>query len=278
MPNDDTVPSMRQFLVRQHTKSGIGRKTDLVAIEEPLEIRISYSFKQVRRTEHAAVTMRTPGNEKELAMGFLLSEGLIARREDVIDVRLLGDSGRNELLVELAPDVDIERWHLARATLMNSACGLCGKKTIEQIAKADRVEECSFTVSADLVYRLPSLLEPSQSGFSKTGGLHAAAIVSAEGELHSVFEDVGRHNALDKLIGNCLLSGLLPLQRKLIVMTSRASFEVVQKALAARCEMLVTIGAPSSLAIDFARDRGITLAGFVRDTRFNVYSGEWRIR
>jgi FdhD protein len=277
MPNEDTAPSMRQFLVRQHTKRGIGRKTDLVAIEEPLEIRISYAFKEVRRTEQAAVTMRTPGNEKELAMGFLLSEGVIARREDVIDLRFLGDSGRNELLVELAPDVDVERWHLARATLMNSACGLCGKKTIEQIAKGDRIDECGFTITADLVYRLPKLIESRQSGFSLTGGLHAAAIVSVDGELHSVFEDVGRHNALDKLIGHCLLSGLLPLQKKLIVMTSRASFEVVQKALAARCEMLVTIGAPSSLAIDFARDRGITLAGFVRDNRFNVYSGEWRI-
>jgi FdhD protein len=278
MSNEDSAPSMRQFLVRQHTKGGIGRKTDLVAIEEPLEIRISYSFKQVRRTEQAAVTMRTPGNEKELALGFLLSEGVIARREDVIDLRLLGGSGRNELLVELAPNVDVERWHLARATLLNSACGLCGKKTIEHIAKGDRIDDSSVTVSADLVYRLPKLLEARQSGFSLTGGLHAAALVSVDGELHSVFEDVGRHNALDKLIGSCLLSGLLPLQRKIILMTSRASFEVVQKALAARCEMLVTIGAPSSLAIDFARDRGITLAGFVRDTRFNVYSGEWRIR
>jgi FdhD protein len=266
-----------RFPVRRFSRSGIRRVTDIVTREEPLEIRITYSFKSTRRTESFAMTMRTPGHDEQLVAGFLCSEGVIASSDDIVEIRALGGAESNEILVELAPNVDVEEWRLRRATLLSSACGLCGKRAIESIPEVQRAGEDELRVSPDLIYRLPGLLRQNQSAFEESGGLHAAGLVSPDGGMLSVFEDVGRHNALDKLIGAHLLEGRLPLRGRLLFMSSRGSFELVQKSLAAGCGMLVTIGAPSSLAIEFASARELTLIGFVREDHFNVYSGDWRL-
>jgi FdhD protein len=266
-----------QFLIRRYSGSGFERISDGVAIEEPLEIRITYSFKSTRRSEAAAVTMRTPGHDRELAAGFLLSEGVIARADDILNIRALGSGNSNEVLVELRDTVDVESWRLRRSTLLSSACGLCGKRTIESVRPSDRTVVQRACVTAEVVSRSPDLLRKHQHAFGASGGLHAAAFISIEGELKAIFEDIGRHNALDKLIGKRILQNQVPMDHGLLFMSSRGSFELVQKAAAAGCGILATIGAPSSLAIEYARDRGITLIGFVRSDHFNVYSGEWRI-
>ena len=251
--------------------------TDTVTREEPLEIRIQYSFKGSRRTESVAVTMRTPGDERELAVGFLFGEGVISGLPDILDVRMLGSGSSNEVLVEIHPDRDVETWRLRRATLLSSACGICGKTTMESIPEVPCADSDSLQIPAALIYDLPRLLKERQTAFGQSGGLHAAGLTTPEGELSAVFEDVGRHNALDKLIGARLLAGALPLRDKMLLMSSRGSFELVQKSLAAGANALITIGAPSTLAIEFARSRGLTLIGFIRDDHFNVYSGEWRL-
>lgn len=263
--------------VRRYSRAGWERCNDRVAVEEPLEIRIGYSFKASRRVESAAVTMRTPGNDHELAAGFLLSEGVISRADDIRGIQRLGANGENEIVIDLAETVDIEEWRLRRPTLANSACGLCGKRSIDAIPTAPSAAADNVMLTPDLIYELPALLRARQAGFGASGGLHAAALISGTGEVLSVFEDIGRHNALDKVIGDCLLRNLVPICGSLLFMSSRGSFELVQKSLAAGCSILATVGAPSSLAIEFARDRSLTLIGFVRDDHFNVYSGEWRV-
>jgi FdhD protein len=265
------------FVVSRFSRSGVRRVADRVTREEPLEIRIMYSFKNARRTESVAVTMRTPGHDQQLVAGFLCSEGVITHANDIAEIRALGGSNSNEVLIELSPDVEVEAWRLRRATLVSSACGLCGKRAIESLPDLPPAGAEEMRVSPELIYELPALLRQQQNAFDESGGLHAAALVSPEGEMLSVFEDVGRHNALDKLIGAYLLDDRLPLGNNFLFMSSRGSFELVQKSLAAGCAMLVAIGAPSSLAIEFARARRLTLIGFVRESHFNVYSGEWRL-
>jgi FdhD protein len=277
LPAASPQSSTRPFRVRRIDAGSSSSFTDVVAVEEPLEIRLAYSFKSTRRIESAAVTMRTPGEERELAAGFLLSEGVIDKPADILEIRMLGSTGCNEVLVELSPDVDVEDWRLRRSTLLTSACGLCGKRTVDSIPVSSMKAGEGPRLSSEFINRLPALLSGHQADFSKTGGLHAAALVRPDGKLEALFEDIGRHNALDKLIGHRLLAGRFPLSGDIIFMSSRGSFELVQKSLAAGCSVLATIGAPSSLAIEFARDRGQTLIGFVRDRHFNLYSGEWRI-
>lgn len=263
--------------VRRYSRRRWEPSNDRVAIEEPLEIRIGYSFKEARRVESAAITMRTPGNDRELAAGFLLSEGVIADASDIRAIQRLGSNDGNEIFVELAETVDVEEWRLRRPTLVNSACGVCGKRSIDAIPTASCTAADDVIIGPDLVYQLPELMRARQAGFAMSGGLHASALISATGEVLSLFEDIGRHNALDKVIGDCLLRQLIPLNGSLLFMSSRGSFELVQKTLAAGCSVLATVGAPSSLAVEFARDRSVTLIGFVREDRFNVYSGEWRV-
>ena len=271
-------PQTRTFPVRKVSGGHPVPVLDVVVVEEPLEIRMAFWFKEARVTESIAVTMRTPGNEEELVAGFLRSEGVVHRPDDIVEIRRLGAAELcNELQVELAPHVDVESWRLVRGTLLSSACGLCGKKTIESIPVAEEAPGDSLRVQADFIRTLPGLLDEHQSVFRSTGGLHGAALVSPGIGIETAFEDIGRHNALDKLIGHCFLRGMLPLAKSLFFMTSRGSFELVQKTLAAGCPTLATIGAPSSLAIEFARSRGLTLIGFIRSDRFNIYSGEWRV-
>jgi FdhD protein len=238
-----------------------GETQDVVAVEEPLEIRINGS--------PVAVTMRTPGHDEELALGFALSEGL--RPEGA---RLPDDLAANTVELD-APGFDPTR--LARSFYTSSSCGVCGKGALEAVAvEAARVDS-KLTVSAGLIAVLPDRLRAAQPAFDATGGIHATGLFDEHGELLCLREDVGRHNALDKVIGWAFGAGLLPLERSVLCVSGRLSFELVQKAAVAGCPMLVAVGAPSSLAIELARDRGVTLCGFVRGGRLNVYSEPWRV-
>ena len=234
---------------------------DAVAVEEPLELRIG--------GVPVAVTMRTPGHDEELALGFCLSEGLRPTA-----ARLPDDLAANTVEVD-APELDPER--LRRSFYTTSSCGVCGKGALEAVAvEAPRVE-ADLRVPLALVTSLPDRLREVQAAFAVTGGLHATGLFAADGEVLCVREDVGRHNAFDKVIGWAFLGGRLPLRDCAICVSGRLSFELVQKAAVAGCPVLVAVGAPSSLAVDLARDRGITLCGFVRDGRANVYTEPWRV-
>jgi FdhD protein len=234
---------------------------DLVAVEEPLEIRIG--------GVPIAVTMRTPGHDEELALGFCVTEGL-----EPVSARAPDDLAANTVDVEAA-GFDPER--LRRNFYTSSSCGVCGKGAIEAVeVTAPRVES-SLELPASLVGSLPERLREAQRAFAATGGLHATGLFDAAGELLCVREDVGRHNAMDKAVGWAFGEGLLPLSRHALCVSGRLSFELVQKAAVAGCPVLVAVGAPSSLAIELAEDRGVTLCGWVRDGRVTVYSEPWRI-
>ncbi len=195
-----------------------------------------------------------------------------------IEVRHLGVPPSNEIVAELAKHVDAEGWRLARANYISSSCGVCGQRSLENIQRPFKQEaQGSMTVDSSILSKLPEALLQHQQAFSRTGGLHAAALTTSSGEILQVFEDVGRHNALDKLLGWCVLEDLLPLGEKIVFMTSRSSFELVHKVVVAGGQMIATVGAPSSLAIETARAYEVTLVGFVRGDRFNAYAGEWRI-
>jgi len=238
-----------------------GASDDLVAVEEPLEIRIG--------GEPVAVTMRTPGHDEELALGFCLTEGLTP-----LSAGVPADLAANTVEVD-APGFDASR--LQRSFYTTSSCGVCGKGALEAVAvEAPRVE-AELRVPAALVAELPGRLRAAQAGFEATGGLHATGLFAADGELLCVREDVGRHNALDKVVGWAHLAGRLPLADAVLCVSGRLSFELVQKAAVAGCPVLVAVGAPSSLAVALADDLGITLCGFVRDGRSTVYTEPWRI-
>ena len=276
-------PLIRRYTVKRIVAGvEVERITDTVAAEEPLEIRASYWMKEAQVSDSVALTMRTPGHDRELAAGFLVSEGIVRERADLLDVRVLGGEAANEILLELAKGIDFEGWRLARSTFVNSSCGVCGKRSRDAIADVIATETVQnesegFRFDAALIEALPDLLRAHQQGFAQTGGLHAAALVNARGEIEAVFEDIGRHNALDKLIGWAFLNGRTPLRNHLLFLSSRSSFELIQKAAMAGAPAIATVGGPSSLAIETAREFGLTLLGFVRERRFNIYSGEWRI-
>ena len=236
-------------------------RRDSVAVEEPLEIRVN--------GVPVAVTMRTPGHDEELALGFLVSEGFTPTKAAVP-----ADLAANTIAAEAA-DVDFDR--LERNFYTSSSCGVCGKGALEAVAvEAPRVES-DLRVPAAFIADLPDRLRASQATFEETGGLHATGLFAAAGELLCLREDVGRHNAMDKVVGWAFSVGRLPLAEELLCVSGRLSFELVQKAAVAGCPIVVAVGAPSSLAVDLARDRGVTLCGFVRGGRVNVYSQEWRI-
>ena len=236
--------------------------SDQVAVEEPLEIRI--------RGVPVAVTMRTPGHDEELAVGFCLSEGIRAR-----SAHLPADLAANRVEVD-ADDFDVDS--IRRNFYTSSSCGVCGKGALEAVAvDAPRVEG-SLRIPYTLVEELPERLRSAQRAFAVTGGLHATGLFDRTGELRCAREDVGRHNAMDKVIGWAHENGALPLSTNMLCVSGRLSFELVQKSAVAGCPLLVAVGAPSSLAVELARDRGITLCGFVRSGNVNVYTEPWRLR
>jgi FdhD protein len=233
-------------------------ESDAVAVEEPLEIRIN--------GDPVAVTMRTPGHDEELALGFCLSEGL-APRTAALPVDLSANT------VDVEADGELPR----RSFYTSSSCGVCGKGALEAVAvEAPRVER-ELRIDSTIVCQLPDRLREAQAAFAVTGGLHATGLFAPDGELLCVREDVGRHNAMDKVLGWAFREDRLPLRDAALCVSGRLSFELVQKAAVAGCPVVVAVGAPSTLAVELAVDRGVTLCGFVRDGRINVYSEPWRI-
>lgn len=242
-----------------------------MTLEEPLELRVN--------TRSVAVVMRTPGHDEELAVGFLLTEGVVHRREDVVSIRpYVRNADGNVLDIHLADSVTVDFKELTRHVFGASSCGLCGKATVEAVQRQFPSIREKFEVTADRLALLPDAMRAHQAGFAATGAVHAAALFTSDGRLVCSREDVGRHNAVDKVMGHCWLEeGRAPADGVLVV-SGRASFEILQKALAARVAVVASVGAPSSLAVEFARRSGQTLVGFVRPNRFNIYSGQGRIR
>ena len=256
-------------------------REDLLAVEEPLEIRVRQDEGPV---SSFVTTMRTPGNDEELAAGLLFAEGVLESRADLLtldrpsDRRIDPELAANVLIAGLSPEAFGRAGKLQRASVMGSACGVCGKTSIENVIPADRPPLSGpLPVTPELLYGLPERLRQRQSIFARTGGLHAAGLFSRGGELLEIREDIGRHNATDKVVGAFLLRDLLPLADRILVVSGRAGFEIVQKAFAAGIAMVASVSAPSSLAASLAEAAGITLVGFLRNRRFNVYANPWRI-
>jgi FdhD protein len=248
----------------------IAEQSDAVASEEPLEIRV--------RGKAISVTLRTPGHDEELAGGFLLSEGVIRQAADIESIECCDRNEQGNVLnVRLAPLVPVDFDKLTRHVFASSSCGLCGKATIDSIRGQFAAVQEQFTVSAATLLGLPAKMRQSQELFAQTGGVHAAAIFSDSGELTVLREDVGRHNAVDKALGYALMHGLLPLRRSILMLSGRCSFEIMQKAAAARIAVIAAVSAPSSLAVEFAQEMGQTLVGFVRGDRLNIYAHPQRI-
>jgi FdhD protein len=253
-----------------------------VVVEEPLEIRVEFNNGGSWETRSVSVTMRTPGHDFELAAGFLFDEGILTHRNQVRDISYCRSDGPQEynvLAVRLRETVRFDPSVLARNFYTSSSCGVCGKASIEAVAVqgCDRLPMGSLEVDPAVVNGLPETLRESQATFEKTGGLHAAGLFDPSGGLEVLREDVGRHNAVDKVIGHGFLEGTLPWSEGILVVSGRTSFEIIQKALMARIPMVVAVGAPSSLAVDLAREFNLTLIGFARGGGFNVYAGEGRV-
>ena len=244
---------------------------DELAEEEPLEIRV--------RGRAVSVTMRTPGHDEELALGFLLTEGIIRAPRDVLRVAACAQNeDGNVLNVVLSPYVPVDFDRLTRHVFASSSCGLCGKATIDAIRSQFPPVTSDLVIDAETIVRLPKTMRAAQATFDRTGGLHAAALFDLDGEMLVLREDVGRHNAVDKVIGYCLRRGAFPPDRHVLLVSGRSSFEIMQKALAARIPVVAAVSAPSSLATTFAREAGQTLIGFLRDRRMNVYANSQRVR
>jgi len=249
---------------------------DALSVEEPLEIVLSGSADGADFKRVLAVTMRTPGNDDELALGLLLSEGIIVRREDVCDIKRCEC---NSIEIVLRPGLQVKFEDYDRHSVVNSSCGVCGKKSISSVMERAAFQiEGEVTVDSRVISQLPGALRLKQPAFDSTGGIHASALFDLDGRLIAVREDVGRHNALDKLIGSRLLARELPLSKHVLLLSGRASFELIQKAASAGIPIVAAVGAPSSLAVELAKSCNITLLGFVRNDRFNVYAGAQRIK
>lgn len=268
--------SKRRITVTTVQGERVTRRSDLLATEEPLELRLSAGSKQ----ETVAVTMRTPGADFELAAGFLCGEGIITSRDDLARISYCTEAEQhyNTVKVTLRTDTLPELARLERHFTTTSACGVCGKASLESLElQTCALPHTDFTVSPDLLTSLPDKLRQAQGLFDATGGLHAAALFTCDGELLALREDVGRHNALDKLVGWAFLEGLLPLREHILLLSGRASFELLQKSLMAGIPVVCAVSAPSSLAVSVAQNFNLTLVGFLRGERFNIYAGEARV-
>lgn len=263
--------------VRRVEDRSASQVQDLLAVEEPLEIRIG--------DKTISLTMRTPGHDFELAAGFLFTEGILAGADQIEKIRRTENGGNprqagNSITVDLNPNVEVDFERLQRHFYTTSSCGVCGKASIEALETqgCPVLPRDSPIVAAEIIHHLPETLRREQAVFERTGGLHAAALFDPQGNLIFLREDVGRHNALDKLIGAEMLAGHTPLSDNLLLVSGRASFELVQKALMGGIPILAAVGAPSSLAVETAQRFNLTLLGFVRDHRFNIYSGASRVQ
>lgn len=275
MAADTTIVSV------QTVENGLmSSRSDLLAVEEPLQLCLNGS--------PISITMRTPGTDLDLAVGFLFTEGIIDDIGQILSISAEpaedgaedgGDASSDRVTIRLKPEVAIDPARVRRNFYTSSSCGVCGKLAIGalEVHPPRAMRESGPQFSSSLVYRLPDLLRETQHAFDRTGGIHAAALFSPEGNLLGLREDVGRHNAVDKLIGFALRDGTVPLGDSLILVSGRAGFELVQKSVMAAIPVLAAVGAPSSLAVELAERFGMTLVGFLRGQRFNIYSGAWRI-
>lgn len=272
----------QQVSIVSHTN---GSKSDMVTVEELLEIWLAYPDKNNDLVEFSlSITMRTPGDDKALTVGFLYAEGLIASYTDISEMEFFGPVSeplniQNQLKVYLKSGERVADKNFQRYFYSNSSCGVCGKSSIQalQMLRQPEIIEHNFVISEQLLKQLPDGLRATQLDFAQTGGLHAASLVDQNGVMAATKEDIGRHNAMDKLIGQMLLDGELKTNDKMILVSSRASFELVQKALMADIPFFAAIGAPSTAAIDLAKTFGMTLVGFLRDDDYNIYHGPHRI-
>jgi len=249
-------------IIRRKRDGELEYLPDELTIEEPLEIRVG--------RKPIATTMRTPGHDEELAAGFLLSEGIVRDRDQIASVSVSGD---NRVVLELADGVKLKLNSTQRFGTISSSCGLCGKTSIDTIRQNfSAIRSADIRVDIETLLSLPETLRNAQSDFARTGGIHAAGIFGVDGKLKIAREDIGRHNAVDKAVGRAFLDGLLPLKRHLLLVSGRASFEIIQKTLAAGIPVVAAVSAPSSLAVEFARDSNQTLIGFLRPPSFNIYT------
>ncbi len=267
--------------VTRHRGGLIQREKDSLSVEEPLEIRVAWGDLETRTVEALAVTMRTPGEDFDLVAGFLLGEGIVNSADELEELTYCrGQETQEYNVVEarLRPGISFDLERLRRNVFTSSSCGVCGKASLEAVAFSGCTNlEDEFRVEGQLLPGLPDTLLEGQGVFARTGGLHAAGLFGANGELYALREDVGRHNAVDKVLGRTLLDRKLPADDRILVVSGRASFELVQKALMARVPVLVAVGAPSSLAVDLSEEFGQTLVGFARSDGFNVYCGHTRL-
>lgn len=270
--------------IQRYQKKAWTQTEDELSIEEPLEIRLEHSQNGVRQIDSISITMRTPGHDFELAAGFLFVENIIDDPNDIIEIDYCGEKEGdlelyNNVKVSISPDVTVDLEKLQRHFFTNSSCGICGKSSLEQIrTHCSPITDSTPLITPEQILKCPEYLYQKQSNFSKTGGLHASALFDLDLNIVECFEDVGRHNALDKLIGCLWLSQRLPIEQKILLLSGRTSFELVQKASRAHIPIILSIGAPSNLAVQMAIDFNITLIGFITKDKFNVYNGAERIK
>lgn len=277
--------STKSFRVEEHSRKNGAVRDDVVAVEEPMEIRLVFGPDEKRSMRSLSVTMRTPGQDADLAAGFLFTEGILEAPEQIASIEHRGVDGdgvptNNIVRVNLRPDVEVDFQRIQRNFMTNSSCGVCGKASLESL-DVKGIEPLPFgtpAFNADIVYLLPDALRMGQPTFAKTGGIHAAGFANNDGELLETREDIGRHNAVDKLIGSQFLKKSLPVSQAAIVVSGRASFEIVQKAIVAGVPIMIAVGAPSSLAVELAAKYQMTLIGFASSRRFNVYTDVGRIQ
>lgn len=257
----------RTKAVVRWTVNGARTDQDELALEEPLEIQVD--------TRSVSVTMRTPGHDDELAAGFLVTEGIVRSSKDILKIAAHPRNKTNVINVFLKNTPDFDR--LKRHVFVSSSCGLCGKASIENVRQHFKPVTARLRIGAKVLLGLPEKLQREQETFARTGGLHAAAVFSRSGKMIVLREDIGRHNAVDKVIGYGLLNGRLPFKEHILMVSGRASFEIMQKALAARIPVVAAVSAPSSLAVEFAVESGQSLVGFLRNQRMNLYAGAHRV-
>lgn len=274
--------SVKPVEITKVTSKGSKVTPDLMAVEEPLEIRIGYGSEDDRQQKSLSVTMRTPGHDFELATGFLFTESIIESFDQIESIKYCEDVGRQEdkdnvVRVELKPSITIDFEKLQRNFYTSSSCGVCGKSSIESVQVSCKLIKDEIVLDKNVVHTLSNQLREAQQIFEHTGGLHAVGLFDLDGNLLLTREDVGRHNAMDKMVGACLVKKEIPLSNSIIMVSGRASFELVQKAGRAGSPIMAAVGAPSSLAVSLAENLGMTLIGFVRNNSFNIYCGKNRI-
>jgi len=273
-----------KYKVTKFIKNKFENIEDLISIEEPLEISLKYREKEEWLTKSLSITMRTPGHDEDLVRGFLFNEQIIQNIKDIKSIESYGEKVgqykiQNKILVTLNNSENINISKIKRDFLTNSSCGVCGKSSLDalEIVKKDKTPKSNPKLTKDVIIESPTTLRKNQSEFSKTGGIHASGLFSSDGNLISLREDVGRHNALDKMIGDSLLKDVLKPNDQFVTCSGRLNFELVQKVLMTNIGLMIGVGAPTSLAIDLANKFDMTLVGFVKDDSFNIYTNNQKV-